>query len=98
MSGVEESRRQVVTATGTWTETWAELHANVNPTPEVPDIDFDTHRVIVVAMGARLEREIEPGPDCLTTQAITRPAMAVAVPAADTPVVFEEERVVRLCG
>jgi hypothetical protein len=48
--------------------------------------------------GARVRYTVtEPGPECMTTQAITSPAEVVSVPRVDGPVRFERQREVDRC-
>lgn len=43
-------------------------------------------------------RETSPGPNCILTQALTAPIVAVAVPSDDAPVNFEVSSRIEECG
>lgn len=52
-SGLEERRRLVVRSDSAWADLWQRIYETREPRPEVPDVDFDEHVVIAVAMGER---------------------------------------------
>ena len=118
-SGLMESERRLIQSVEAWEEAWAQVSGLVQPTPAVPEVNFSTHQVVLVAMGERpsgghaigvaaIEQrqdtlfvsvvETSPGPDCMTTAAMTQPVMAVSMPAVDAPVVFVDQRVTQSCS
>ena len=52
-SGLAEARREVVRDEAGWVRLWAEIHAGVTPKPPLPEVDFTSHMLIVVAIGTR---------------------------------------------
>jgi hypothetical protein len=52
-SGFAQPTRRLVTNEAEWAATWATLHANVEPKPALPEIDFGSSVLVVVAMGSR---------------------------------------------
>jgi hypothetical protein len=53
MSGIPDRRRLLIDEPEQWTDFWAELHANIAPTPDAPSVDFDSHVVIAATMGRK---------------------------------------------
>lgn len=53
MSGIPDRRRIVIDDGAEWAEYWAELYANVSPTPDPPAMDFGSQVVIAATMGQR---------------------------------------------
>jgi len=118
-SGARAEGRLVVDSEQAWEEAWSRLRGGVVPSEAPPRVDFSTHRVLVLSMGARptggytievasLGRdgdvlyvpvlELSPGPGCVTTQAVTHPALAIGVPLGAGTVEFLEAVGVRDCG
>ncbi len=52
-SGIAEHARFVIHTADAWEEFWNRLKSNTDPRPDLPHIDFETHQVIVAAMGQR---------------------------------------------
>lgn len=52
-TGIEDTRRAVVTSPDAWDAAWRELFAHQTPQPEVPPVDFGRDMVVLVAMGTR---------------------------------------------
>lgn len=52
-SSIEDRRRVVVRTEAEWTAFWAEMHGNVVPMPEPPDVDFEGQFVVAATMGER---------------------------------------------
>lgn len=57
----------------------------------IDDITLEGDRLVVSVL------EVEPGPGCMTTQAFTAPWTAVRIPAADSPVTFQERHETAEC-
>jgi hypothetical protein len=107
-----------------WATLWSELEPRTSrkqgqTTPNrAPVIDFNTHSLIVAALGRRSNGgymaeiqsvgesagrilvtvvEKEPGPHCLTTQAITYPVSIATIPKTEKKVHFNIVRKVESC-
>lgn len=52
-SGIEDAREMVITDQSEWESFWSELNANVQPVPDLPEIDFSREMVIAVTLGMR---------------------------------------------
>jgi hypothetical protein len=52
-SGFAMRARLVVQDDSTWTQLWPALAGTTRPAPQVPDIDFTSHAVVIAAMGPR---------------------------------------------
>jgi len=118
-SGLLSPRRDVIRTPEAWAAAWSELQGPVVPAPDLPDVDFATSEVLVLAMGQRSSggysidvREVRytydtvytsvlqtsPGPACVTTLALTRPAIALRIPRVADDVAFVEETAELDCG
>jgi len=53
VSGITDRRRLVIDEPEEWSDFWAELSANVAPTPDPPSLDFGSQVVIAATMGQR---------------------------------------------
>ena len=53
VSGIPDRRRVLIDGPEEWAGFWAELSANLVPTPDAPDIDFESHVVIAATMGLK---------------------------------------------
>ncbi len=53
MSAITDRRRLVIDEPEEWVDFWAELNANIAPTPDAPAMDFDSHVVIAATMGQK---------------------------------------------
>ena len=52
-SGIPDRRRLYIDNQAEWAELWADVAANIQPPPPVPQIDFANEAVVVAAMGMR---------------------------------------------
>lgn len=50
---VEEASQLWITDQAVFRELWTQMHSNQMPSPDLPDIDFDTHGVVAAFMGTR---------------------------------------------
>ncbi len=96
-SGVKGSRRLVIRDQKTWTAFWSELGAGVRPEVDFSrdlviavasgEHSSGGHQIAVQQVtqdGGTLRIEVvdtSPGPDCMTTSALTQPVDVVLVPA-----------------
>lgn len=53
VSGLMDARREVVRSSEAWADVWAEVTGLIVPTEPIPDVDFSTSQVLVLAMGTR---------------------------------------------
>jgi hypothetical protein len=97
-SGIKGARRLVIREQDTWSRFWSELGAGVQPQVDFSrDLviavasgerstgghDIAVQRVTRSDGELRIEVvETAPGPDCMTTAALTQPVDVVLVPAA----------------
>ncbi|NLH49806.1 MAG: protease complex subunit PrcB family protein [Myxococcales bacterium] len=51
--GVKEAGVRVVVDPGQWSQLWRNIHANCEPQPPLPAVDFKTQAVVAVFMGIR---------------------------------------------
>lgn len=117
-AGIAEAAALVAEDEDAWRAIWEQWVSPLSPTPEPPEVDFDSERVVVAAMGGRHtggyaigvdavtqtadETVIEvftvsPGHGCVVTQALTAPAVAVAIPASGKAVRFTTMDYVHEC-
>jgi hypothetical protein len=52
-SALPDPARLVIEDEAAWSVLWADLTSGIYPPPELPAVNFSTHRIIVAAMGAR---------------------------------------------
>lgn len=52
-SGIGASKRGLIRTQEEWSGFWQDLYGDQEPIPPPPGIDFDTHMVVVAAMGTR---------------------------------------------
>jgi hypothetical protein len=52
-SGFTEPAQLVIGDVTAWTSAWDRLHATHTPQPGLPPVDFETQRVVLVALGTR---------------------------------------------
>lgn len=52
-SGLREAARRVIRNAEEWADFWQDVHADVTPLPEVPEVDFQRHMIVAAAMGER---------------------------------------------
>lgn len=52
-SGLSEAARIVVEDAAAWSVLWADLTSGIYPPPELPPVNFQTHRVVAAALGSR---------------------------------------------
>lgn len=52
-SGFQDPVRTVITDSGAWAEAWRTLYRHQTPAPELPQVDFRTHVIVLAAMGTR---------------------------------------------
>jgi hypothetical protein len=52
-SGYTHPRRIVVADPASWAAEWSQIHANTQPVPPLPEIDFAASVVVIAAMGVR---------------------------------------------
>lgn len=50
-SGIHTERRQVIRDSATWQSVWSEIFSDVTPQPALPNVDFSTDMVLLVAQG-----------------------------------------------
>jgi hypothetical protein len=59
-SGITEPTSRLITSADEWARVWAQIHANVEPKPARPAIDFQREALVLVALGtATSSLEIE---------------------------------------
>jgi hypothetical protein len=122
--GLDKPDYRLLKSAEEWSELWSELEPRTSreqgqttPNP-VPVIDFNTHSLIVAAVGGRSHggyaveirsvsesagrilvtvMEKEPGPHCMTTQAIAYPISIATIPKTEKAVDFNILRRVESC-
>lgn len=52
-TGIEQSLRAVIRDRDAWRDIWKRIHRLYGEVPELPEINFSTEMVVVVALGAR---------------------------------------------
>lgn len=52
-SALSDPARLVIADAAAWSVLWADLTSGIYPPPELPVVNFQTHRLIVAAMGSR---------------------------------------------
>jgi hypothetical protein len=78
-SGMSSETRTVVADSATWVATWSQIYAPYGSKPARPDVDFATHRVLVVALGWRGTGGYRIGIDSLVTVPMRTFAYVTAV-------------------
>jgi hypothetical protein len=94
MSGIPDRRRLLIDEPEEWAGFWAELNANLVPTPDLPSVNFDSHVVIAATMGRkptggyaiRIEEVRRTGDDLRVVVAETSPgAGCITIQAFTAP-------------
>ena len=52
-SGFKQKQTTIISSTNEWSQTWNTAHQNSFPKPPLPSINFDTHSIILIALGER---------------------------------------------
>jgi hypothetical protein len=52
-SGMDLPRTDIIRDRHAWAQSWDEIHARTTPLPPLPEIDFQRHLLVLVAIGER---------------------------------------------